>query len=214
LLDSVLAIIFASALFGVLHSVLASDTVKAALEKWIGRWYRLFFNAVAGITFVLLMGFAALLPDRTLYIVPSPWRWVMTAIQFLALLAAGLTLLQTDVWRFVGITQILRAEALESKTLQIVGSYQWTRHPLYLFSLIILWFSPTMTLNQFTLYAVFSAYFYIGATFEENKLAREFGDIYRAYQCQVPKLIPWKISLWRMRANADEFRSYLEDCSR
>ncbi len=208
---SVIIIIIAAALFGALHSILASHTVKAILEKWMGPWYRLFFNAVAGITFVLLMGSAALLPDKVLYVVPAPWRWGMVAIQGAALIAAGLTLLQTDVWRFLGLTQILRSGPLAAETLQIVGAYQWSRHPLYLFSLIILWFSPAMTLNQLTLYLVFSAYFYIGATFEENKLAREFGDIYRAYQKTVPKLIPWKPALWTMRANAAEFRAYLEE---
>ena len=208
---SVIVIIIAAALFGVLHSVLASYTVKEILEKWLGRWYRLFFNAVAGVTFLLLMGVAAALPDKILYVVPPPWRWGMAAIQFLALLAAGLTLLQTDVWRFLGLTQALRSSPLKAETLQIVGAYQWSRHPLYLFSLIILWFSPVMTLNQLTLYLVFSAYFYIGATFEENKLARDFGDIYHAYQQTVPKLIPWNPALWTMRANADEFRAYLKE---
>lgn len=179
----------------------------------MGRWYRLFFNAVAGITFALLMGGTALLPDKTLYLVPSPWRWGMVAIQFLALVAAGLTLLQTDVWRFLGLSQALRSGPLEAETLQVVGAYQWSRHPLYLFSLTILWLSPMMTVNQLTLYIVFSVYFYIGATFEEDKLAHNFGDIYRAYQKTVPKLIPWKPVLWTMRANADEFRVYLEEQS-
>jgi protein-S-isoprenylcysteine O-methyltransferase Ste14 len=39
---------------------------------------------------------------------------------------------------------------------------------------------------------VLSVYLYVGTFFEERRLVREFGDDYRAYQRQVPRLIPWR----------------------
>jgi len=39
----------------------------------------------------------------------------------------------------------------------------------------------------------------IGSVLEERKLVREFGEEYRAYQRQVPMLVPWKWLLSRVR---------------
>jgi len=70
------------------------------------------------------------------------------------------------------------------------GAYGWVRHPLYFFSLIILWLIPAMTVNILAFNLGASLYFYIGSIFEERKLVAEFGDVYREHQRSVPMLIP------------------------
>lgn len=190
-------ILAAAAAYGILHSVLASVKVKNTLGKLLGRWYRLFFNAVAFVTLLPVLAVASVLPNQTLYVVPLPWRWGLLAVQGVAAVLAALAFIQTDIWHFLGVRQILQNVPPNHTPFKEVGFYRWVRHPAYFFSLILLWSSPVMTVNQLTLYGVFFLYFWVGAIFEERKLAREFGAAYRNYQRRVPMFVPWKISLWK-----------------
>jgi protein-S-isoprenylcysteine O-methyltransferase Ste14 len=56
----------------------------------------------------------------------------------------------------------------------------------------LIWLTPQMTVNRLTLFVVLSIYLYVGTFFEERRLVAEFGDDYREYQRQVPRLIPWR----------------------
>ena len=70
------------------------------------------------------------------------------------------------------------------------GPYRWVRHPLYLVSLIIIWFGPIFTADRLLHNLLWSLWIVIGATLEEKDLVDCFGDAYRDYQQTVPMLIP------------------------
>ena len=72
------------------------------------------------------------------------------------------------------------------------GLYRYMRHPLYTFSLLVLWLTPTMTRNFALLYAALTVYIIIGAIFEERKLLQTFGAAYQEYRAKTPFLIPLK----------------------
>lgn len=194
MLSSVLVLITFFVLYAALHSLLASPPVKQWTRRRFGpgvdRWYRLAYNVFAAVSLLPLLPLLALLPDRVLYIAPSPWRWLLLAGQFLALLGLGVAALQTDVWRFLGLSQLLGKQPSGSGSLQISGFYCWVRHPLYLFSLLLIWLTPAMTVNLLTMYLLFTLYFYIGTFFEERRLLAEYGPAYQDYQRRVPRLIP------------------------
>ncbi len=181
-------------IYAVVHSLLAARPVKNWLHRRFGagleRWYRLAYNIFAGVTFLPLLVLLPFLPDRLLYVVPAPWRWLMMGGQFLALVALGLSLLQTDVWFFLGLAQLTASQPARPGGLEVKGFYAWVRHPLYLFSLIFLWLTPAMTVNVLVVYILFSLYFYIGTFYEERRLLAEFGPAYVEYQRQVPRLLP------------------------
>ncbi len=128
------------------------------------------------------------LPDRQLYAIPAPWGAVMWAIQAGAAGLAVVTLLQTDALHFAGIAQVLGRSA--SGSLVQSGMYGIVRHPLYLFGLILLWFSPHMSANQLTVTIALTLYLFVGALFEERRLAGEFGEAYAAYKSRTPMIIP------------------------
>jgi protein-S-isoprenylcysteine O-methyltransferase Ste14 len=177
-----------------LHSVLASLGVKAWARRQLGegvcRWYRLAFNAIALVTFAPFVALLLLLPDRVLYVIPVPWRWLTLGIQVLAALALAWTLLQTGVLRFAGMTQLVTPHGTASGPLQVRGFYCYVRHPLYVFSTILLWLMPVMTLNTAIANVLIAAYFVVGSHFEERKLRREFGAAYDEYARHVPRFIP------------------------
>ena len=176
------------------HSLLASLTVKDWTRRVFGssaeRWYRLVYNMIAVVTILPLFSMLHVLPDHALYVVPSPWRWLMVAGQVLALAGVGTTLLQTNLWHFWGLVQLLSDRPHESGSLVARGFYGWVRHPLYFFSLAFLWLTPAVSANLLTTYSLFSLYFYVGSIWEERRLVFEFGQAYQAYQHEVPRLIP------------------------
>lgn len=186
-------LILAIALWGLVHSWLASlgakDIVRRKLGERAGRLYRLAYNLFSVITFVPILLLVGLLPDRVLYVVPPPWRYLMIAGELAAVLCILLALLQVDAASFLGLRQVFQGE--QPSQLVTFGFYHWMRHPLYFFGLLILWLTPAMTRNMLVAYICLSAYLIIGALFEERKLLREFGTPYAEYRARTPMLIPF-----------------------
>lgn len=191
---SLLALIVYFTIYALVHSWLVGAPAKDWTSKHFGpaadRWYRLGYNIIAVITLLPVLVMIVLLPDQVLYIVPSPWRWLLVGGQLLALIAAGLALWQTDPLYFAGLAQLVARNPAETGALQINGFYARMRHPLYTFSLVFLWLMPVMTTNLLTTFILFTLYFYIGSTYEERRLIARFGPSYEAYRRQVPRFIP------------------------
>lgn len=192
---SVLSLILFFTGYALAHSLLASLWLKNRARQLLGpgveHWYRLAYNLFAIITLLPLFPMIALLPDKTLYIVPAPWRWVMAGGQLLAVVGLAGALLQTGLLRFVGLAQLFAERPTEGGVLCVHGFYGWVRHPLYFFSLLFLWLTPFMTVNLLTAYTLFTIYFYVGSIYEEKRLLSKFGPAYYQYTQQVPRLIPW-----------------------
>jgi methanethiol S-methyltransferase len=196
MMTGTLYLIGASALWGVVHSILASHGFKHLVRQAMGamaffRLYRFAYNlfSLASLFPIALM--LVIFPDRPLYAIPEPWNYLTTIIQGLAVfvLIAGVT--QTGPMEFAGLAQLMPSYG-ESKPAELVtgGLYAYVRHPLYTAGLVFIWFSSEMTVNRLALWIVFSAYTIIGAFFEERKLIRDFGSVYAEYKSKTPMLIP------------------------
>jgi protein-S-isoprenylcysteine O-methyltransferase Ste14 len=193
-------LLFAIALWGALHSLLASHESKNFFRRILGdglmRGYRLLYNLLALFSFVPILYLMVTLPDRILYSVPAPFNILMRLGQGISLVFLVLALFQTDVLAFVGLRQLFEEE--KKGPLMTGGLYRYVRHPLYTFSLLILWLSPSMSLNTFAVYLALTVYILIGIVFEERKLLREFGTEYASYRSITPMLIPGRRSLPRL----------------
>jgi protein-S-isoprenylcysteine O-methyltransferase Ste14 len=197
--SSVLLIGLAGLAFGLVHTAMAAIRVKDWVRRrWgvarVDQWYRLGFSLVAVLTFLPALLLTQALPDRLLYTIPSPWVWLTSGLQLLAVAVFLLALFQTDVWRFIGLRQLLRGgepiPADQHERLVTSGPYRWVRHPLYSTAILVLWLWPDMSVNRAAFFVVNTLYFYLGSYPEEQKLVEEFGDAYRRYQQVVPRLIP------------------------
>lgn len=181
--------------YGLIHSLLASLGVKALVHRQFGafsdRVYRLAYNIFAGLTLLPVLALPALLPDRDVYTIPFPWALLTLAIQGLAALALIAGLLQTGVWSFLGLRQLVAPPGENHSELVVSGLYRWVRHPLYTAGLVFIWLTPRMTFNSLALIFGLSLYLVIGALFEERKLAQEYGETYDHYRRNTPMLIPF-----------------------
>jgi protein-S-isoprenylcysteine O-methyltransferase Ste14 len=113
----------------------------------------------------------------------------MLAGQVLAILALLLAVRQTDALGLLGLKQLAGQD--ESAELVTGGLYRYMRHPMYFFGLVIIWLTPVMTVNVLALYVGLTAYLFVGAYFEEKKLARVFGKAYEQYKARTPMMIPF-----------------------
>ena len=187
-------VLLAVLLYGLVHSLLAALRVKALARRYFGSWsdrfYRLGYNIFALVSLLPVLALPALLPDRTLYTVPFPWALLSLALQGIALLALGIGLIQTDVWSFLGLRQLIEPPAAGNPELVVKGLYRWVRHPLYTAGLVFIWLTPLMTANVLALNLGLTIYIVVGAYFEERKLVGEYGEAYRRYRRETPMLIP------------------------
>lgn len=196
-------LIFTIALWGIIHSLLASMGFKSFIRRTLGdgvmKFYRLLFNIFAVASIVPILYLMISLPDKTLYQVPAPWSYLMLAGQVLSVLFLFVAVMQTDLLSFAGLRQLIE----EEKTGDLVtsGLYRSVRHPLYTFSLLILWLSPSMSVNSFIVYTALTIYVLVGIFFEERKLLREFGQAYADYRSMTPMLIPALSKILRRRGN-------------
>jgi protein-S-isoprenylcysteine O-methyltransferase Ste14 len=196
MISSVLVMAAYFVFFAIVHSFLADPRFKSRAKKVFGetfdRWQRLAYNLLAlfmMLPFLLIMIF---LPDRTQYIIPAPWSWLMAGGQLLAAALLLLTLRQTGVYYFLGLSQLQGASALTGGKGGLVkdGFYCHIRNPLFFFSAVFLWLSPIMTENLLAFNILAMIYFYLGARHEERYLQEEFGQEYEDYKESVPMFLP------------------------
>ncbi|HEX9385073.1 MAG TPA: isoprenylcysteine carboxylmethyltransferase family protein [Anaerolineales bacterium] len=185
-------LIITIALWGIVHSVLASmgfkNFLRGALRHGFMKFYRLLYNLFAVISIIPVLYLMVSLPNSSLYQVPAPWKYLMLAGQGISALFLFVTILQTNVLSFVGLRQLVEEE--KTGNLVTTGFYGSVRHPLYTFSLLILWLSPSITMNSFIVYVALTLYVLIGIVFEERKLLQEFGNEYAEYKSTTPMLLP------------------------
>ncbi len=93
-------LILAVLAWGILHSLLAALKVKELILGWfgetLGRFYRLAYNVVAGLSFLPILVMAAVFPDRKLYSLSLPWSALMVIGEILALVVLVMGFRQTD----------------------------------------------------------------------------------------------------------------------
>ncbi len=177
------------ALYGVLHSVLASEPAKAAVaRRWPGlaRYYRLTYNLLAILWLLPLLWLTASQPGEALWRWPG---WIAWPALILALTGFVVSMRWYDGQEFIGL-RALRGETAAGDALALSPLHRHVRHPWYALGLLVLW---TRDLNAAWLLValVITLYVWIGLRFEERKLIRMHGDRYRAYQRRVPALLPW-----------------------
>lgn len=187
--------------YGVLHSLLALPSLKRRIRAIIGErayegFYRLAYNILSAVLLVPVIFILLVAPSQELWRIPMPWAAVCLLIQAGSLIALIVAVLQADPLRFAGISQALaylRHEPLPlpAEPLQVRGFYGLVRHPLYLFSLLVLWPSPIMTDTLLGIAVGATLYLLIGSRLEERRLVAEFGEVYTAYRRRVPWLLPW-----------------------
>src|SRR5689334_17425661 len=102
----------ATAMFGLVHSVLASRTAKRAAARHFGErnrngLYRVFYVGQSLVTFGLLADYVRRQPGRELYRVEGPLAFLMHAVQAGAIVYATSAAGQVGLRRITGLESFL-----------------------------------------------------------------------------------------------------------
>ncbi|NJN54015.1 MAG: isoprenylcysteine carboxylmethyltransferase family protein [Anaerolineae bacterium] len=194
--------------WAVLHSVMAAIGLKRLFRNRFGEaaytgWYRLLYNLFSLVTFLPLYWLIpVLLPQTVVWSWSRPYLYLAYFLQLTGLVGLAYSLWLTDIWDFLGVRQALwfvrstgegKLAEMPSPRFITNGPYALVRHPLYFFSLLLLWFNPVMTVASLMFYTAVTLYFWLGSIYEEKKLAAGFGEAYHTYQQRVPRLFPIRL---------------------
>ena len=185
--------------FALIHSLTADKRTKRAFARLFGErarygFYRLLYNIVSLLTLAPVLLYATQ-NGHVIWQVPAPLVPVFIGIQLIGVIGLLISVGQIDGQRFLGLRQV-RAYfnndplPLPDESLQTDGLYAYMRHPLYVFSLLVIWFMPTMTDTFLTLNIGITLYFLIGSRIEEQRMMTHYGDDYKHYREQVPWMLP------------------------
>jgi len=191
-------------LFALSHSILASSKAKHLLVEKIGEkiaFYRLFYNISSLFLFYFIYTISPK-PNGVIYDLQFPFDIMIFVVQIFAIFGFIWGASKINLLEFFGIAQINRymennynSDELDEKMeLVIEGPFRYSRHPIYVFSILFLVFRPTMDLFYLVFLINMLVYFYIGSYFEEKKMLEFFGNQYSDYQRTVSRLFPIKFS--------------------
>ncbi|WP_445475409.1 methyltransferase family protein [Methanococcoides methylutens] len=190
---SIIILVFCLVAFAAIHSLLASLPFKRLIMRVLGSRVEILFRPVYSlIALVTILPLVYLLyknPGPILYIVPSPWRWLMVGGQLIGAIIGARGLMDAP-HRFKISGQLSKPNTPEAGSLDIRGIYRWIRDPFLLSGLIIIWLTPFMTVNLLIIYILSTIYIYLGSLHVEKRLVSRFGDEYREYQERVHRIIP------------------------
>jgi protein-S-isoprenylcysteine O-methyltransferase Ste14 len=182
------------ATFGIGHSLLAGQSVKARLRPFLGAFHRLAYNLFAGAHLGLVWATGAMaFAGAPAY--SFQYQVALTGIQVVGWLVLLVGLMSYDLGRFAGSKQIRGyfqgVKEPEDEPLRISGPHRFVRHPLYAGVVLILWARVADELSLAT--AVWgSIYLFAGTLLEERKLLGLHGRAYAEYRGKVPAIVPWK----------------------
>jgi len=193
-LGQALAIDFALlGLFAVQHSGMARPAFKRWLTKYVPA-------PAERSTYVLLSSLCLIL----LY-----WQWkplggnvwsvegqvgatVLYTLYGMGWLTVLISTFLINHFDLFGLRQVwlnLRGKPYTQLPFRVPGPYRLVRHPLYIGWLMVVWFTPSMSVAHLFFAAVVTAYILVAIQFEGRDLVRHL-DGYAEYRKRVPMLIP------------------------
>jgi protein-S-isoprenylcysteine O-methyltransferase Ste14 len=167
------------------HSLLASNGVKARMEPFIGRSYRLVYSILASVGLVALLVFNGSIEPSRLFESTGVLRFLSLMFTTFGVMTIQLAFRQYRLKSFLGFAE-------EKTELKIEGILKQVRHPIYsgLILITIGFFLFIPTLATLVSCACILLYLPWGIYLEEKKLISIFGDKYLRYKEQVPSLFP------------------------
>jgi hypothetical protein len=206
-MSSPLRIVAATALFALVHSALASRTVKTGVARRVGQrrvdaFYRPFYVAQSIVTSGALLAYGSTLPRRTVYRLRGPAAWLVRGGQLVAVLELARGIRTVGLARLVGadnLPALLRGDPVppapvtqgperdpRTEGLRFGGPFRRSRHPLNFWAVPLFWCTPHLTTRRLAFNLAATAYLALGSRHEEARLVAAYGEDYLRYAVSGP----------------------------
>jgi methanethiol S-methyltransferase len=181
-------------LFALQHSIMARSWFKRA-------WTRIVPPAAERSTYVLFSSLA---------LIALFWQWrpiggvvwnvenefgqmaiyLIYAAGWMLLLLATFLINHFDLFGLRQVYLHFIGQEYSALVFRTPGLYKVVRHPIYLSWLCIFWATPRMTVAHLVFALATTGYILMAIPIEERDLIRVYGDAYRRYKLQVPRILP------------------------
>lgn len=187
---------FLSMIFFLQHSIMVREGFKNQLRKFFPEIYQKALYAMASIIVLLMVivfwqqshlvvmkaeGFSFWFLRGVFLFCPAGFLWAVKSL---------------DAFDALGVNALIDQNGGRTDNTRPItarGPYRWSRHPIYLFVIILIWACPMLTADRLLFNILWSAWIVMGTCLEDRDLHHEFGNRYRAYSSRVPMLIPCTI---------------------
>jgi protein-S-isoprenylcysteine O-methyltransferase Ste14 len=195
-----LSVLFWDALLSVLffgqHSTMIRRSFRNRLASMVPPQYHgAFYSVTSGMVLLMVVLLWQESPQHVFHL--EGWaRWFCRAVFFLSMAGMMWGVLALGSFDPLGARPIvahLRGRQVPSMPLTARGPYRWVRHPLYFFTLLLIWAYPDLSVSRMLFNVSWTAWVVVATRFEEGDLVAEFGEPYRKYQQEVPMLFPWRL---------------------
>jgi protein-S-isoprenylcysteine O-methyltransferase Ste14 len=194
--DALLIDAFLSVMFFLQHSIM----VRRGFKQWLGEfmpdvYHNAFYGLTSAIALIIVLVFWQKSPTLVAHI-DGIIFWLLRALFFICLVGFFWGVKSLGSFDALGVKPLMRYMSNRpDKPQQIIakGPYQWSRHPLYLFLIFLIWACPVLTLDRLIFNITWTFWIVIGTYLEDRDLHREFGSQYLEYSSRVPMLIPYRI---------------------
>ncbi len=183
-----------SAVFFLQHSGMVRSSFRAWLSPVVpAHYYPATYAIASGVVLTLVVLLWQRAPT-TIYEIAGLWRLPFYAAFVLAIAGFAWGVRALGAFDPLGRRAILThvEDKQTGSELIVRGPYLWVRHPLYSFVAVLIWATPSMSMDRLLFNVLWTSWIVVGACLEERDLAAEFGVRYRHYQEKVPMLIPWR----------------------
>ena len=185
-----------SVLFFIQHSCMIRRPFRRSMERFIPEeYYSAFYAIVSGIVLLTVIVFWQG-SDRTFAAFHGISHWIFRSMFLVSLVGFVWGTRALKFFDPFGIRQIinfLRGRKPGQVPFTVRGPYRWVRHPLYFFTLLMIWSCPDLMMDRLLFNVMWTIWIFVGALLEEQDLIADFGVSYIEYQRRVPMLIPYKI---------------------
>ncbi len=185
--------------FFVQHSLM----IRRGCRKWLSgfipkNYISAIFSIFSGFFLLILMVFWQKSTSFHLELNGLAYFFMRTLFFFsiIGFYVTSRSLMPFDLFGIREISIHLKGRTPKGSSFKVRGMYQWVRHPLYFFCLLIIWTQVVVTTDRLLFNGLWTIWIIVGAFLEERDLIASFGDAYRNYQCKVPMLIPYRWRPW------------------
>jgi protein-S-isoprenylcysteine O-methyltransferase Ste14 len=181
-----------SLLFFLQHSMMVRGGIKKRLEKWIPETSYHAFYALCSIAVLLLLLFFWQSIPVPVVSAHGVVYGLLRVLFFLCLIGFFRAVQSLDSLDVLGIDPLTGRQQDKPLRVTVRGPYRWSRHPIYLLMIILIWLCPVLTPDRLLFNVLWSVWIVIGTFLEDRDLHRRFGQPYREYSARVPMLFPFR----------------------